>query len=89
VVEGGQQADLAREQHPVAEYVAGHVADTDDGERLLLDVGAEFSEMALDRLPGAARGDSDRLVVVALRAAGRERIPEPEAVLRGDAVGDV
>ena len=30
MVEGRQQADVLRQQHAVAEYVAGHVADADD-----------------------------------------------------------
>ena len=36
VVEGGHQPDVLGQQHPVAEDVAGHVADADDGEVLLL-----------------------------------------------------
>ena len=43
----------------------------------------------LHRLPRAARGDAHRLVVVARRAAGGERVAEPEAVLDRDLVGDV
>ena len=58
VVEGGDQPDVARQQHAVAEDVAGHVADADDGEVLRLDVGADLAEVALHRLPGAARGDA-------------------------------
>ena len=45
--------------------------------------------MALDRLPPAPRGDAHLLVVVSGAAAGRKRVAEPEAVLGGDAVGDV
>jgi hypothetical protein len=36
MIKGGQQADGWREQHAVAEDVAGHVADADDGEGLPL-----------------------------------------------------
>ena len=43
----------------------------------------------LTRLPGAPGGDAHRLVVVADRAAGGERVAEPEPVVVGDAVGDV
>ena len=71
VVVGGDEPDPVRQQHPVAEHVAGHVADADDGERLGRDVEAELGEVALDRLPGAARGDPERLVVVA--ASSRRR----------------
>ena len=45
--------------------------------------------MALDRFPGAARGDADLLVVVSGRAAGGERIAEPEIVRDRQVVGDV
>ena len=48
-----------------------------------------LAEVALDRLPRALGGDAHVLVVVADRAAGGERIAQPEAVLDGDAVGDV
>ena len=37
------------EQHPVAEHVAGHVADADDRERLGHHVDAELAEVPLDR----------------------------------------
>ena len=78
-----------REQHPVAEHVAGHVPDADDREVLGLDVLAELAEVALHRLPGAARGDAHLLVVVAGRAARGERVAEPEALLERDPVRDV
>jgi hypothetical protein len=45
-----------------------------------LGVDAELAEVPLHRLPRAAGGDAHRLVVVADRAAGRERVAEPEAV---------
>jgi hypothetical protein len=69
VVEGSDQADLAREQHAVAEHVARHVADAGDREGSALHVRAELAEVALDGLPRAARRDPDLLVVIALRAA--------------------
>ncbi len=89
VVEGGDQPDVLGEQHAVAEHVAGHVADADDGEVLGLGVDADLAEVPLDRLPGTARGDAHRLVVVADRAAGGEGVAEPEPVVEGDLVGDV
>ncbi len=52
-------------------------------------IDVHLAEMALHRLPGAARGDAHLLVVVAGRAAGREGVAEPEAVIGGNAVGDV
>ena len=54
-----------------------------------LRVDAELLEVALDRLPRALGGDAERLVVIARRAAGGERVVEPEAVLLRDAVGGV
>ncbi len=45
--------------------------------------------MALDRHPGAAGRDAHLLVVIALRPAGGEGVPQPEAVLDGDVVGQV
>ena len=89
VVEGGRSLIVGRKQHAVAEHVARHVADADDGERRGLDVDVELAEVALDRFPGAARGDAHLLVVVAGRAAGGEGVAEPEAVLERDGVGDV
>ncbi len=89
VIEGGDELDGARAQHAVAEHVARHVADADHGERLCRDVDVHLAEMALDRLPGAARGDAHLLVVVAGRAAGREGVVEPEVVVARDVVGDV
>ena len=50
---------------------------------------AQVAEVPLDRLPGAAGGDAHLLVVVAGRAAGGERVAEPEAVPHRDLVGDV
>ena len=61
----------------------------DDGEVRRLDVGPELAEVALDRLPRAAGGDPHLLVVVARRAARRERVAQPEAVLGRDRVGQV
>ncbi len=89
VVERADQLDVPRQQHAVAEHVARHVADADDGEVLGLDVDAHLAEMALDRFPRAARGDAHLLVVVAGRAARGEGVAEPEAVVGGDPVGDV
>ncbi len=89
VVEGGEQPDVLREQQAVAEDVARHVADADDGEVLRLDVDADLAEMPLDTLPSAACRDTHFLVVVAGRAAGSEGVAEPVAVLGGDRVGDV
>ena len=89
VIEGGEQANFAREQHAVAEHVAGHVANADDSKFLLLDILADFTEVAFDRFPRALGGDAHGFVVVADRAAARERIAKPVAVFGGDAVGDV
>ena len=81
VVEGRHEPDVPAEQHPVAEHVAGHVADPDDRDLLVGDVDAQAAEVAAHGLPRAARGDPHALVVVAGRAAGGERVPEPEAAV--------
>ena len=81
MVEGGDQLDGLLAQHAVAEHVARHVADADDRERRRADVDVHLAEVALDRLPGAARGDAHLLVVVAGRAAGGEGVVEPEMML--------
>ena len=83
VVERGQQPDVRRQQHAVAEHVARHVADADDRESVLSGCPMpQLAEVALDAFPGAARGDAHRLVVVADAAAGGEGVAEPVAVLR-------
>ena len=89
VVEGHDQPDVLAEEHAVAEDVAAHVADARDGEVLGLGVDAELAEVPLDRLPRPAGRDAHGLVVVADRAAGGERVPEPEAVLGRDRVREV
>ena len=78
MIEGRLKPDLARQQHTVAEYVAGHVADTDHGKGFLLDVGAQFAEMTLDPFPGALGGYSHALVVVSDRTARGKGITQPE-----------
>ena len=53
------------------------------------DVDVELAEVPGHRLPRAAGGDAHGLVVVADRAAGGERVAEPEAALERDGVGQV
>ncbi len=78
-----------RQQHAVAEHVAGHVADPDHRQRITVGVEPEHPGVTAHALPRAAGGDAHLLVVVALAATGGERVAEPEVVLRGDLVGDV
>ncbi len=89
VVEGGDQSEVPRTQHAVAEDVAGHVADPDGGERLRVGVLARHACVSPHALPRAARRDPHRLVVVPGAPTGREGVPEPEVVLRGDVVGEI
>ena len=63
--------------------------DADHRERRRVGVDAELAEVRPHALPGAACRDAEALVVVAVRSPGGERIPQPEAVLGGDPVGDV
>ena len=89
VVKRGDQSDVLGQQHAVAEHVTRHVADAGGGEVLLLGVHAEGAEVALDRLPRAARGDAHALVVIADRSTGGERIAHPEVVVGGDRIGGI
>ena len=73
----------------VAEDVARHVADAGGGVGVALGVDAELGEVVLRALPRAARGDRELLVVVALGAARRERVAEPEVALERDRVRGV
>src|SRR3712207_6936756 len=59
VVEGGHEADVLGQQHPVAEDVAGHVADTDDGEVLRGDVDVQLAEVPGHRLPRSEEHTSE------------------------------
>ena len=54
VVERGDELDVLRQQHAVAEHVARHVADADDGEVVAVGIDAEVPEVAAHRLPRAA-----------------------------------
>ena len=69
MVERRDQLQVRRQQHAVAEDVAGHVADPDNGERGEVGVDAEVAEVAPHALPRAAGRDAHHLVVVALAAA--------------------
>ena len=59
------QADMARKQHAITEYIARHIADTDHSEIRRLGIEPHLARMPLHRLPRAARGDRHSLVVVA------------------------
>ena len=89
VVERCHQPQVRRAEHAIAEDVARHVSDADDGERITIGVLAVRPSMPTNALPRAASGDAHRLVVVADAASRSERIAEPEAVLGSDAVGGV
>ena len=89
MVERADQLHVRRAQHAVAEHVARHVADPDHGELGGVGVDAHRAEVRAHRDPRAARRDAHLLVVVARRAPRRERVAEPEAVLRREVVGDV
>ena len=89
VIESRDEPGHRREQHAIAEDVAGHVAHTGSGEGHGLDIGAKLAEMAFDGFPRSARGDAHLLVVIALAAAGGESIAKPMALLGRDSVGDV
>ena len=89
MVEGGQQAQGAAEEHAVAEHVTRHVANADHGDRRGVGVDTHPVEVAPDALPRALGRDGHALVVVAGGAAGGEGIAQPEPVLGGQTVGEV
>ena len=89
VVESQHQPDMRREQHAIAKHVTRHVANAGHAELAGLCIQAKRAEVALHRLPGAARRDAHLLVVVTHRSAGGECVAEPEAVVSRNAVGDV
>ena len=62
MVEGGHESDVLRQQHAVAEHVARHVADADDGEQ---DEGGQETqtERQDDADSGLRSGDSDALAL--------------------------
>ena len=88
MVERGDQRNAPRFDHGVAEHVAGHVADADSGGgRVGCD--ADLVEVAQHRLPRPLRRDAHLFMVVAIGAARRERIAQPEAAPKGELVGDI
>src|SRR5260370_18441630 len=89
MIESAQQSEVPRHQDAVAEHVARHVADADDGDLAALDIAPELAEMALDEFPGAAGGNAHRLVVVAGRPARCKSVAEPEPVFFRDRVGKI
>src|SRR5690606_38845867 len=89
VVERGYQACFFRAQQAVTENVTGHITDANDGELIDRRVDAHFTEVAFNRHPGATGRDAHFLVVIAVAAAGCERIAHPEVVFRRQTVGNV
>src|SRR5262249_5328149 len=87
VIERGDELDVAREQHPVAEDVARHIAYAGHGEIGGLCVDAHLAEVAFDRFPRAARLESYRVVIVAGGAARREGVVQPEVIFPADRIG--
>ncbi len=89
MIECGDQAEVAGEEHAVAEDVPGHVADADDGERFAVGVHAQFGEMTANGLPRAPGGDAQRLVVVPGAATRGERVTEPVPARSRHLVGEI
>ena len=90
MVESGDQLEVVRLQQPVAEHVARHVADSHHRDRRTVrEVASPSRADAADRFPRAARGNTERLVVVAVTAARRESVAQPEVVLSRDRVGQI
>src|SRR5258708_17855726 len=89
MVEGGYQFGFSGKEHAAAKYVAGHVANTDAGELLSLDVSSQFAKMPLYGLPRSASGNAHFLVVVAVASPAGKGIAEPEVAGLRNLVRDV
>ncbi len=89
MIERRNQLSCFGEQHTIAENVARHVTAANCRERLCLDINIHFTEIAFDGFPATACRDAHLLVVISSRAAGCERIAEPEIVVLRNAVGDI
>ena len=89
VIEGRDQFDRLRQQHPVAEHIARHIPAARDPDRIGLHIDPHFKEVALDRKPCTLCSDPHRLVIITLRSAAGEGIVEPEIVLLGNRIGGV
>ena len=89
VVEGCDQLQFVRHQQAVTEHVTGHIADAYHCDAVFLHVDAALTEVTLYTYPRALGGDAHFLVVVTSRTTGGERIAQPEAVVDGNAIGDV
>src|SRR3546814_9118978 len=89
VVKGRHQSDAFGTEHAVAKHVAWHVATADNAHRFGLHVHAHFQEMALHADPGPPGSDSHFLVVIAMAAAAREGIAQPEVLLQRNGIGEI
>ena len=74
VIESCDQPDVLAQQHSVTEDIAAHIADAHHAEVLGLGVDPHFPEVSFDGRPRTFGGNAHGFVVVAHRAAGRERI---------------
>ena len=60
---------MSGSEHTITKDVAAHITDTNDGKIIaVLDVHAAHTEVALDRLPATACGDTHRFMVIPNRA---------------------
>ncbi len=89
VIERGHQPQVRRPQQAVAEHVARHVADADDGHCVAVGILADRAGVTANALPRTAGGDAHRFVVVPNAAAGSKSIAQPKPVLGRDAVGHI
>ena len=89
MVKGTHQGNGLGTEHAITKHVAGHVANTDRRDLILLNVDALLAEVTLDRHPATPGRDAHLFVVVTGTAARGERITEPEAIISGNAVGNI
>src|SRR5690606_25121481 len=89
VVERSHQLQFLREQQTIAEHIASHVTNTDDRDRVFLHVDTTLTEMTLHTHPGTLGGNAHAFVVIASRTTRGKGIAQPEAILAGNAIGNV
>ena len=69
MVKGCHQLNMFGQQHAVAKYVAAHIANTNYTKILLLNIHADFTEVALHCNPGSSSRNAHTFVVVAIASA--------------------
>ena len=89
MVKGTNQGNGLGTEHAITKHVTGHVANTDRRDLILLNVDALLPEVTLHGHPATPSRDAHLFVVITGTAARGKGITEPEAVIRGNTVGNI